>query len=176
MSRGKAEEAESENIYQMYVANGNRCGFWVVRNSWTDVVAIVRTIDRKREGVLAGAAPYYGNPPVRAGLWDWKLKRWRQKYYDLTCAGTYAYRRIDTGGTEEEEPPAVRGRESSGDGEHPEGRSEATEGSGATFAEPEPDGRLPGQAGGGEELTDGRANDAVEAEGSAVGGGAECGG
>jgi len=93
-AKGGADQVVRENIYQMYVRNGNKAGFWVVRDSWSDCVAIIRSVDRKTAGALTGAPPYYGNPPVRGGLWDWKLKRWRQKYFDVTCGGTYAYRWI----------------------------------------------------------------------------------
>jgi hypothetical protein len=145
MARGERSKGDRENVYEMYVRNGNRAGFWVVRDSWTGVVALVRSIDRGQSGALSGDPPYYGNPPVRAGLWDWKLKRWRQKYYELSCPGTYAYRRVDR--PTEEETPAVTGSESPDEAEHPQGRSEATEGSEATFAEAEAGGKLLPEAG-----------------------------
>jgi hypothetical protein len=131
VERGKRDR---HNVYEMYVRNGNRAGFWVVRDSWVGVVAIVRSVDRQQSGALSGNPPYYGNPPVRAGLWDWKVKRWRQKYYELSCPGTYAYRRVDR--PTEEETPTLTGSESPDEAVAPVGPERSEGGSEATFARP----------------------------------------
>jgi hypothetical protein len=136
--KGEKGKRDRHNVYEMYVRNGNKAGFWVVRDSWTDVVAVIRSVDRKQAGPLTGNPPYYDNPPVRAGLWDWKLKRWRQKYFDLSCPGTYAYSRI----APRETTPTDTGQPAAGDAQHPEGRNAVEEGSAATFAQVAPDGTL----------------------------------
>lgn len=136
---GGSDQLVRENIYEMYVRNGNKAGFWVVRDSWSDCVAIIRTVDRKQAGALTGAPPYYGNPPVRGGLWDWKLKRWRQKYFDVTSPGTYAYRRLPK--SSQETTPTDTGIGASADAVAPEGperseggeRSDLCEGGGGRY-------------------------------------------
>jgi len=46
-----------ENIYQMYVANGNKVGFWVQRNSWSWQTALITSIGGQSEGELEGLPP-----------------------------------------------------------------------------------------------------------------------
>lgn len=91
-----------QNIYQMYAANGNRCGFWVRRNSWSNNVAQVTSIAGQTEGPLTGKAPYYNNPKVfgnvyraTTGSCSWNMGG-SGKGQELTSAGTYGYELIDT--------------------------------------------------------------------------------
>ncbi|WP_283744323.1 hypothetical protein [Sideroxydans sp. CL21] len=79
----------AENIYQMYVANGNKAGFWVQRNSWTWQTALIISIDGKSEGELDGLPPYFGNPKVKG------LIGGRGKAVEISCPGTYGYKKID---------------------------------------------------------------------------------
>jgi len=62
------------NIYQMYIANNLKFGFYVHKDSWSpDKYAKVVSIEMVKEGkMIEGAPPYYGgllNPPghPRAG-------------------------------------------------------------------------------------------------------------
>jgi hypothetical protein len=78
------------NIYEMYVANGNRAGFSVHRNSWASHnTAQVLSVAGQESGPLSGAPPYYGNPLVIADH-PWGVGR-------LSCPGTYAYELVGGG-------------------------------------------------------------------------------
>ncbi|MEV4606750.1 hypothetical protein MRBLMR1_001707 [Neorhizobium sp. LMR1-1-1.1] len=57
--------SDQPNIFQMYVANRNRTGFWIRRTTWGDTVAQVTSI-----GPLVGPAPYFGNPKVFANIYS----------------------------------------------------------------------------------------------------------
>ena len=84
---------ESLNIYQMYVANGEKTGFFVRRDSWGSVYARIRTIGGQEEGPLAGEPPYHGNPEVIMDVFsnDGTLKNENEV---MSCPGTYAYSQI----------------------------------------------------------------------------------
>lgn len=75
----------SENIYQMYVANGNKAGFWVRRNSWSRQTALITSVGGKSEGPLEGAPPYFNNPKVKG-----QMSGVGQEI-DISCPGTYGY-------------------------------------------------------------------------------------
>jgi hypothetical protein len=91
MRKNKAEKmtTEKQNIYQMYVANGNKAGFWVKRNSWSWQTALVTSIGGKSHGALNGNAPYFDNPKVK-GLMGGKGNE-----VEITSPSTYGYSRID---------------------------------------------------------------------------------
>jgi hypothetical protein len=76
------------NIYQMYVANGNKVGFKVKRNSWSTKTAIITSIDGEKEGLLNGEPPYFDNPKVKGIMSGTNYE------VELTCAGTYGYHLI----------------------------------------------------------------------------------
>lgn len=89
------------NIYGMYVANGNRAGFWVVRAKWRNVIAQVTDVASKTDGPLAGTPPYYGNPSVTAEFFNIHtgepLERGEEGHERaLPCPGTSAYTLIPT--------------------------------------------------------------------------------
>jgi hypothetical protein len=69
-STSEEETAMTRNIYQLYVANGNRAGFYVRRNSWAVTYAQVMTIGGREAGPLSGQPPYYGNPPVTMDIYN----------------------------------------------------------------------------------------------------------
>lgn len=83
------------NIYQMYVANGNRVGFFVVRDSWDTIFAKVTMVNDREEGVLPGDPPYHGNPPVMGEIYKKSTGRLVQKAVKISCPGTYAYTLIE---------------------------------------------------------------------------------
>ncbi len=90
------------NIYQMYVQNGMRCGFWVQRNSWSTNVARVTSINGQFEGPLDGHPPYFKNQKVRGDIYESVTGEmtWRNgnsgKNNELTSAGTFGYFLIAT--------------------------------------------------------------------------------
>src|SRR5690348_10054330 len=90
------------NIYLMYVQNGNRCGFWVKRNSWSANIARVTSIGGKADGPLEGNPPYFTNPKVRADVYmeETGEMRWAPggfgRHQELSSAGTYGYRLMPT--------------------------------------------------------------------------------
>jgi hypothetical protein len=57
------------NIYQMYVLNGNRCGFWVKRATWAADVARITSIDGRFAGPLSGEPPSFNYPKVKADVY-----------------------------------------------------------------------------------------------------------
>jgi hypothetical protein len=81
------------NIYQMYVANGNRAGFFVRRNSWSHPRSFARvlSVGGMVEGPIPGLPPYFGNPVVKARIWY----RGRETFGSLSCPGTFAYKHIE---------------------------------------------------------------------------------
>jgi len=87
------QKQPAQNIYQMYVANGNRAGFYVQRDSWSTIYALVTTIDGCTEGPLVGNPPYYGNPLVIMDVFysSGALQSANQK---LSCPGNYTYKLI----------------------------------------------------------------------------------
>jgi hypothetical protein len=80
----------SENIYQMYVANGNRAGFAVKRDSWSWQTAIITSIAGKIEGELEGRAPYFGSAKVKGRMGGVRRE------IEISCPGTFGYTRVDS--------------------------------------------------------------------------------
>jgi len=78
------------NIYQMYVANGNKAGFWITRNSWSWQTALVTSIGGISEGPLEGNAPYFMNQKVKG------LMGGVGREVEITSPGTFAYTRIES--------------------------------------------------------------------------------
>jgi hypothetical protein len=92
------------NIYQMYTENDNKVGFWVIRNSWRNIIARITMIGNQTHGKLKGRSPYYNSPDVFCELYDLntgKLVQNRFKYLEkdgkttISCAGTYSYSMVD---------------------------------------------------------------------------------
>ena len=58
-----------KNIYELYVENGNRAGFWVRQiDSQPGVSLLIKTVDGRSEGALLGVPNEYGRPAVNADL------------------------------------------------------------------------------------------------------------
>lgn len=85
----------SRNIYQMYVENGNKAGFFVRRDSWSRIYACVTRVAGLKEGELRGEPPYFGNPTVEMDVYanDGTLQKSGE---ELSCPGTYAYKQIES--------------------------------------------------------------------------------
>ncbi len=90
----------SKNIYEMYVQNGNRCGFWVRRNSWSYNIAQITSIGGNQDGPLDGVAPYFKNQKVRGDVYHALSGKmaWASggsgKDQEITSPGTYGYESI----------------------------------------------------------------------------------
>lgn len=74
----------------MWVENGHRGGFWIVRNTWGNWYARVLSVGGRGEGKLVGRAPYYGNPEVLVDVWD-RRTGWVHRAFVLSSPGTYSY-------------------------------------------------------------------------------------
>ncbi|WP_145114263.1 hypothetical protein [Gimesia panareensis] len=83
----------SKNVYEMYVDNGNKAGFFVRRDSWSSIYAKVISIEGKSEGPLTGTPRYFGNPEVIVDIYknDGSLSKASDV---LSCPGTFAYSQI----------------------------------------------------------------------------------
>lgn len=84
-----------ENVYQMYVANGNRAGFCVRRSNWMPGnYARVVSVDGHESGPLNGRAPYFDSPTVLVDFCnaDGTVSARDQV---LSCPGNYSYTRFD---------------------------------------------------------------------------------
>ena len=79
------------NVYQMIEAGYFDApgGFWLKRNSWSDLVANVTQYEP-----LLGLSPYFNNPAVYVDLY-WSRGVLKQRNALLSCPGTYAYTRVD---------------------------------------------------------------------------------
>lgn len=82
------------NIYQMYEKQGNKVGFFVVRDSWANIYAKVTSVGGKQQGPLKGKPPYYGNPVVKMDVYN-KNGTIQKTDQLLSCPGTYAYKLIE---------------------------------------------------------------------------------
>lgn len=67
----------------MYVEHWKKPGFWVRRTTWGNTIAKVEHV-----GDLKGRAPYYGNPEVRASLFDLHTGE-KKDSITIDTAGTY---------------------------------------------------------------------------------------
>src|SRR4051812_5906139 len=87
------------NVFEMYVANGSRAGFWVKRETWGDTCAHVKLVGGQESGELPGAPPYFnvkgkGNPKVTADVFDLWTGTLKDCNTLLSCPGTYGYEQI----------------------------------------------------------------------------------
>ena len=91
-----------QNIFEMYVANGNKAGFWIKRNSWSANIARVTSIANQAEGPLEGNPPYFKSQKVKGDVYIERSgdMRWASggsgRQQDITSAGTYGYELVDT--------------------------------------------------------------------------------
>ena len=84
------------NIYEMYINNGNKVGFWVKKNSWHNYVAKVVLINGKIEGSLPGRSPYFNNCSVLVDIYDLDTmelsKNWAGSPQNYSVGGgTYSF-------------------------------------------------------------------------------------
>ena len=80
-----------KNVFEMYVANGMRPGFWLRRTTWGNTCA--RVVD---VGAIKGPAPYFGNPKVFADIYDLRTGDLKEARARIPAAGTYkTWRLID---------------------------------------------------------------------------------
>jgi len=80
-----------QNVFQMYVANGEKPGFWLRRTTWGNTCAQVTAV-----GEFRGEPPYYGNPTVLADVYDLRTGALKEKGAKIPVPGTYkTWRLID---------------------------------------------------------------------------------
>lgn len=80
-----------QNLFEMFIDNDCRPGFWLRRTTWGNSCARVMSV-----GPLTGPAPYYGNPKVHADIFDLTTGELRETNARLPAAGTYkTWRLID---------------------------------------------------------------------------------
>jgi hypothetical protein len=72
------------NVFQMYVANGERPGFWLRRTTWSNTCAKVTSV-----GELTGPPPYFGNPKVFADIFDLQTGERKDIGAKIAAPGTY---------------------------------------------------------------------------------------
>lgn len=85
---------DNPNLYQMYVQNGERAGFWIRRSTWANTCAKARSV-----GELKGKPPYYGNPKVFADVYDLRSGNLREESAPMPAPGTFkTWHRIDPPG------------------------------------------------------------------------------
>ena len=85
-------EFSDQNVFQIYVANGEKPGFWLRRTTWGNTCAHVTAV-----GEFTGAPPYYGNPTVLADIYDLRTGALKEKGAKIPVPGTYkTWRLIDT--------------------------------------------------------------------------------
>jgi hypothetical protein len=85
------EDPKQPNVFQMYVANGKQTGFWLRRTTWGNTCAQVVHV-----GELSEKPPYYGNPVVRANIYDLRSGKPQRLNVRIPCPGTYkTWRQID---------------------------------------------------------------------------------
>jgi hypothetical protein len=83
--------SDAMNIYQMYVHNDYKYGFFVVRNSWTRICAQIKGIEGVKEGdPIPGDPPYYKNQNVFGDIIN-RFGRIEGADLPLSSPGTYAY-------------------------------------------------------------------------------------
>lgn len=93
------------NIFQMYMENNCKFGFYVTRNSWSNVkYAMVVGIDDVEEGKpIEGLPPYFTRKYQEGHSKEGRV--WRRIVYlkadwldggkyDTDCGGTYAWTRV----------------------------------------------------------------------------------
>ena len=73
-----------QNVFQMYVANGEKPGFWLRRTTWGNTCARVTSV-----GELMGPPPYYGNPAVLADIYDFRTGALKEKGAKIPAPGAY---------------------------------------------------------------------------------------
>ena len=91
------------NIYQIYLKNNLKIGFWVKKYTWENFIAKIISIDGVVEGEkIKGKHPYYNNPKVIAKFYKavvnsndeiCKLNFVEEK--ELSSAGNYSYKKIE---------------------------------------------------------------------------------
>ena len=80
-----------QNVFQMYVGNGEKPGFWLRRKTWGNTCAQVTSV-----GEFKGPPPYYVNPAVLADIYDLRTGALKERGAKIPVPGTYkTWRLID---------------------------------------------------------------------------------
>jgi hypothetical protein len=103
--KGNPKPTDRKNIYEMYVENGCRFGFYVTRDSWKeDRYAEVIGIDGVEDGkMIEGEPPYFNrvypdNHPNARKIWQrgitLKAEWFDGEIHNGTTGGTYTFTRV----------------------------------------------------------------------------------
>lgn len=94
------------NVYEMYILNGCKFGFYIVRDSWGYTVAKITGIEGVTEGnIIPGKAPYFGNIKVNAVFYktpnicelttdnvaSYCIEEYKTNNGEIICPGTGGY-------------------------------------------------------------------------------------
>ena len=84
-------EFSDKNVFEMYVANDMKPGFWLRRTTWGNTCARVIEV-----GEFKGPSPYFGNPKVYADIFDLRTGALKEAKARIPVPGTYkTWRLID---------------------------------------------------------------------------------
>lgn len=104
------------NIFEMYYKNNKKCGFFVKRDSWSSIIALVISIDKYTTGPLKGLGgfPYFNKAKENVYCEHYDIERKGNDIYlsqkiprdyervsedsylaKLSCPGTYGYKLLD---------------------------------------------------------------------------------
>lgn len=88
------------NVFQMYMNNGWKAGFWIRRENWVNTVAFVKLVGGLETGVLPGEPPYFsqpgkGRPKVICDVFDATTGELMDENSEVSCPNTYSYRVIE---------------------------------------------------------------------------------
>ena len=86
--RHMIHDRSGPNVYEMYVANENRAGFFIRRITWGNTIARITTIGGREEGALSGEPPYFGSDAVFAEFYNLDTGE-RLNESEVSCPGTF---------------------------------------------------------------------------------------
>lgn len=104
--KGNPKPADKKNIYEMYIDNGCKLGFYVTRDSWSyGKYAQVVAIDGVKDGEMIDGEPPYFNRTYPAGhakegkIWQrcvtLKAAWLDGGIYEDSTGGTYSFTRVN---------------------------------------------------------------------------------
>lgn len=73
-----------QNVFEMYVSNDMKPGFWLRRTTWGNTCAQIVEISE-----FKGPPPYFGNPKVYADIYDLRTGALKEARAQIPVPGTY---------------------------------------------------------------------------------------
>lgn len=84
------KNTSSMNVYEMYVNNGEKAGFYIQRETWGNTIACVTTVGGCSTGPLSGKPPYFERQEVLAIFFNLHTGEYLNES-PVSSPGTYAY-------------------------------------------------------------------------------------